>query len=72
MTDGSASSDRERHNENAKNLVLGDGMGMVSSGTVAITDKRHLAVRNAILTHRHGDRKPLAVGGRHLHTDNGQ
>jgi len=61
--------DREPHNENGKGLVLGDGMGMVSSGAVAITEKRHLAVRNAILTHRHGDRKPLAVGGRHLHTD---
>jgi hypothetical protein len=51
----------ERHNENSKNLVLGDGMMMVSNGALAITDRRHVAVRNAIEAHRQGCREALAV-----------
>lgn len=54
-------SDSERHNDNGKGLVLGDGVGMVSSGAMVVTDKRHLAVANAIESHRVGDRRPLAI-----------
>jgi hypothetical protein len=60
MTEQS-SGENEQHNKNAKQLVFGDGMGMISSGAMAITHKKHLAVRNAIESHRHGERKPLAI-----------
>lgn len=59
----------ERHNENSTVLKLGDGMGMVGSGAMVVTDVKHLAVRNAIESHRLGDRSPLAIDERHLHTD---
>lgn len=51
----------EYKNQKAKSLVLADGMTRVTSGTVGVTEKRHLAVRNAIMSHRHGDREPLEV-----------
>ena len=74
MNKGMSDSDTggsERHNLNSKPLVLGDGMGMIG-GAMFVTDVRHLAVRNAVENHRGGEREPLAVGGRYLHTDSQQ
>lgn len=45
---------------NGKVLKFGDGMARFG-GAVAMTDKRHLAVRNAIEAHRQGEREPLAI-----------
>jgi len=47
-------------NPNAKCLKFGDGMAMFG-GAVAFTEKRHLAVRNAIEAHRKEERKPLSM-----------
>jgi hypothetical protein len=56
-----ATDDTERCNIHSKVLKIGDGMGLVGSGAMMITDKKHVAVRNAIESHRNGSRKPLKV-----------
>lgn len=53
--------ERPRYNPQSKALVLGDGILMLDSSTASVTDQRHLAVRNAIMSHRANGREPLAV-----------
>jgi len=46
-------------NPNSKNLKIKDGVAGFG-GAVALTEYRHLAIRNAIEAHRQNKRKPLS------------
>lgn len=45
---------------NGKQLKMRDGIIHVD-GAIAQTEKKHLAIRNAIEAHRQGEREPLAI-----------
>jgi predicted acetyltransferase len=55
-------------NARAKSLKLSDGTMRINDA-VAVTDKRHLAIRNAIEAHRQDEREALSLRPEFVESD---